>query len=214
MRKKFLILLVVVLLVVAMNPTTVFATNAIHRDVPYTATGVLTDDEGNNYNITGILVGTNQTNARGAETSATYRYDIPAEIMASGGSMTEYGNDSAYASTVYLTIHYLHTDEYPVEYLLQRVSGYWNVSASNTLVTSSKLSYACTSPGFDQNETVIMMPVSNNFNVATGYNQYVPENIPTAMVSAALDLEYAMGTSRKWSFRLQTTVVQQGVDFF
>ena len=97
----------------------------------------LTDCNGNTFLLPVTAVYSYQSDEIAStenEIPVTYRCDSPANIMAIGGSQTEYGNDGAYASTVYLTIHYSHNNESPVEYVLKKITGYWNVTAQNVSV--------------------------------------------------------------------------------
>ncbi len=104
--------------------------------------GILRTDDGKEYTIKGVLVSVApMSRAANDACSATYRYDLPVSPQANG-STTESDHDGAAASTVYLTIHYTHRNT-PTEYLLTRVSGYWEISAQKVSVESAKLSYGC-----------------------------------------------------------------------
>jgi hypothetical protein len=168
----------------------------------------VTDDKGNVFLLPVTPVDLNQTNALSStsdEIFITYRCAIPASIMATGGSQTEYGNDGAYASTVYLTLHYLHNNASPVEYLLKKVTGHWNVTSQSVNVTSSTLDYACHAPNVAPNTAVYNYAVSNNFTKYTGYTYYAPATT-FAAIGATLNLEYSMGSSRTWTFSLQNNI--------
>ena len=171
-------------------------------------TATLTDCDGNMFLLPITPVYSYQSNTiMSAENDIlfTYKCEIPADIMATGGSQTEYDNDGTYASTVYLTIHYSHNTESPVEYVLKKITGHWNVTAQNVSVSSATLDYACGALNFEKNVAVYNYPVSNNFTKQTGYSKYVP-TITGAAIGATLNLKYSMGSTRTWSFKLQNNI--------
>lgn len=122
-------------------------------------------------------------------------------MLRAEGSTTESDHDGAYASTVYLTIHYSHKNT-PTEYLLTKVSGHWVISNSNVSVESARVSYGCSglfpTPA---TQSVADRSVSNYFSINTGFTKYVT-SATNAVMGANLTVNYLMGTSRRWSFTL------------
>ena len=105
-------------------------------------TGILRGDDCREYSIVGKLVSVApMSQVANNVSSATYRYDLPISPH-ENISMTLREHDGALASTVYLTIHYTHNNT-PTEYLLTRVSGYWEISDPSVSVDSATLSYGC-----------------------------------------------------------------------
>lgn len=163
--------------------------------------GILRTDDGKEYTIKGVLVSVApMSRAANDACSATYRYDLPVSPQAND-STTESDHDGAAASTVYLTIHYTHRNT-PTEYLLTRVSGYWEISAQKVSVESAKLSYGCsgTFPS-PTTQSVTDISVNNYFDISTGFTDYVVPDV-LAVMGANLTVNYLMGTSRRWSFTL------------
>ena len=139
--------------------------------------GILRTDDGKEYTIKGVLVSVApMSRAANDACSATYRYDLPVSPQANG-STTESDHDGAAASTVYLTIHYTHRNT-PTEYLLTRVSGYWEISAQKVSVESAKLSYGCsgTFPS-PTTQSVTDISVNNYFDISTGFTDYVVPDV-------------------------------------
>ena len=100
-----------------------------------------------------------------------------------------------------MIIHYTHRNT-PTEYLLTRVSGYWEISAQKVSVESAKLSYGCsgTFPS-PTTQSVTDISVNNYFDISTGFTDYVVPDV-LAVMGANLTVNYLMGTSRRWSFTL------------
>ena len=164
-------------------------------------TGILRGDDGREYSIVGKLVSVApMSQVANNVSSATYRYDLPISPQANS-SLTESDHDGALASTVYLTIHYTHKNT-PTEYLLTRVSGYWEISDPSVSVDSATLSYGC-SGAYPRPTTQSVMDasVSNYFNISTGFTNYVA-SVSNGTMGATMTVNYLMGTSRRWSFTI------------
>ncbi len=210
-KKVFSMFLAIMMLCPIITPVYAIEIEKPTIKIPPAMRGVVTDMDGNQYVVEGVLVETLQPQNNG-EISATYRYDVP--MRAATGSITEEGIDGGYCSRVYLTIYFnrdIYEDNEAVNtYLLTRVSGEWELSVSNTRIESAYLSYTCTSVIPHISQSAFDVEVDNNFNVYTGFTRYVPET-PAALVSASLTVNYIMGTTRRWSFTLINELIHVGV---
>lgn len=166
-----------------------------------TATGRITYEDGTYCNIIGTLVAiSTPSRLINSDTEATYRFDLY-DYNVQNNSLEVSQGDGALCSTVYLTIHYSAKNE-PTEYRLNRVSGYWEIRDSRVSIESAYLSYGCS--GFFPQPIVqnaLDVPVTNNFNISTGFTNYVTSD--GGVMGANLTLNYLMGTTRRWSFTLQ-----------
>ena len=200
--KKFSVLFfVLALCLVTCVPA--FAYDSAEAKAPY-AVGILTSETGEQYTIEGALVSFARTMGTDMDNAVTYRYDLPLS-SGSGGSSTVYDYDSGIVSTVYLTIHYT-TQNSPTEYLLTKVSGYWDVFDEKASVESAKLSYGCSGrfPSVTtQSKTNVS--VTNHFSISTGFKKYVCADT-WSVLGANLTVNYLMGTSRRWSFTLENNL--------
>ncbi len=175
------------------------------------AVGILTDDRGNEYEITGVPV-ENEYMMYGVtsqkETSVTYRFDVPA-LAAAGTSQTIDGPDSGYASHIWLKITYMekNVENITTVYLLTGVSGNWTIEDPNVLVKSTNLVYGCSDVGTTQS-SFPGHTVENGFDILTGYKKYV--SAVGAIVGANLTLDYMMG-ARTWSFTMKNILVDNFV---
>ena len=204
MRKVFCLLLVA-LLCIPCN-LSVSAVEQESNKVSNKNYGILTTEDGTQYVIEGILVEESVRSNNNEDRSVTYKYDIPA-VRASGGSSEVFENDGGYVSTVYVTVHY-ESRNVPVEYLLTKVTGRWEIRDSRVSVESAELDYGCNGyfPEAVNTQSVFGVPVGNNFSKTTGFKKYVSIDVG-AVIGANLTVNYLMGTSRRWSFTLQNTLV-------
>lgn len=184
----------------------VFASSNTHYEPHSNPTGVLTTDDGTRYLVEGVPVNVAKTTKINDSTFVTYRYDIPT-LYSAGGSTEVHAPDDGYSSTVYLTIQY-NTRNTPTEYLLTRVSGYWEIADPRVSVESASVSYGCSGafPSLTAHQSVLNVPVTNNFGIDTGFTDYVASG-SVATVGANLTVNYLMGTSRRWSFTLENNIV-------
>lgn len=200
--KKLISLFICLVIIITSLPISVYASdiNSTH-EYQDAMEGILTSYDGNQYVITGTLISSDQQMYSNTS-SATYAYNIPASLLSSGGSNTEYSPDSGYASTVYLTVYYSHRND-RTEYLLTRVSGYWIISDENASVESASVyyGYSCDGPFIREYDTE---DVNNYFSFSTGFTTYIPEAF--SAMGAHLTVNYLIGTSRRWSFTLTNLV--------
>lgn len=208
--KRILSFCLAVLLLISMMPMTAMAAemedqyvNAGNMDKNY---GILTTEDGKQYLIEGTIVEENSRSNRNGEQTITYKYDIPS-APATRLSSDASGDDGGYVSTVYVTVHYA-SRNVPVEYLLTKVTGRWEIRDSRVSVESAELSYGCNGffPETVTTQSVFGVPVGNNFSVSTGFKKYVCIDVG-AVIGSNLTVNYLMGTSRRWSFTLQNTLV-------
>lgn len=195
---KKLICLLLVLSILASTTPIAFADVSSEEMI-----GILTSEDGRQFQILGSLMETRDCNGN---TMATYRFDVPRSIM-TGGSSTIYDYDGGYASTVYLTITYSMQNS-PSEYLLTGVSGHWIITDPNASVESATVSYGCSAgTPADYNQYVLDAPVSNYFSIPTGFTEYILGTAFGAVLGANLTVNYIMGSTRRWSFTLQNNLI-------
>lgn len=170
--------------------------------------GILTDENGVEYEIVGTLV-TNECTTYSIgpvnETSVTYRFDVPMRAPQNGSTEVN-GPDSGYASHIYLKISYRSIDGSNPNlrsYLLTSVSGSWTIEDPEVFVTSTYLKYGCSVGSIEQLGE--KSSLSNPFNVSTGFTQYIDETLG-AVLGAHLTLTYLMGSSRTWKFTLNNNL--------
>lgn len=208
MKRKFLGLIVTIVMVTNVEATC-FASgiNASHDYIPE-CYGVLTSDDGEQYFIKGDLVSAPSRQSVGGNerNTITYKYDIPAspdmEVL---HDRIVQGNDGAIASTVYLTVEYS-LRGIPEECLLTGVSGYWIISDSRVTVSSAYVAYECISILEGITQLKYNRPVSNHFALDSGFTQYVTATIMSS-VEARLTVNYLMGNTREWSFTLCNDII-------
>lgn len=174
--------------------------------------GILTTDDGRQYEIKGELVSVAQpfSNDSNNTSSATYCYTIPARI--SDSSTTVPGVDGGNESKVYLTIYY-QTKGTPTLYLLTGVSGYWELTSATgkTRVESATLDYGCSSLAPQIiTQRKMGVSVSNHFSIRTGFSKYIVSE-GGGVMGANLHLNYVMGNSRRWSFTLQNNLFNTAI---
>lgn len=190
MKKLFTLVLCMALVGSAIIPAR--AEEPVHATLPEVMTGYVVDNQGNTTEVIGELVNTVVPYSANGEYAATYAYDV---------SMTSTADspDSGFSSHVYLTVYYkLRNGQ---NYLLTKVSGYWDIEDYRVTVTKSTLDYVCGANG-----GVTGVSVSNHFTVTTGFTNFTEDNGTYAQVAARLHLTYKMGTSRTWSFTLNNNV--------
>ena len=170
-------------------------------NLPATMNAYLEDDMGNVEVATGHLVNTPVAYSNSDDISATYAFNL----YRAGENITVYGEDSAYASTVYLTIHLSTTNQYQgtTLYRLDSVEAYWRVSDPDTRVTDANLVYGCSAIFPSVQTQRGSRSVNNNFYVSTGFDGYGEAYL--GAIGATLTLDYQMG-SRTWSFSLQNNL--------
>ena len=191
MKHKVLVTLLAVLLLVSLS-IPVSADQYLQSEIPSELKGYATDNEGNTVEIIGRLVDTVAPRSIDGTYASTYAYDITMTTTAEGP-------DSGYASYVYLTVHYTKRDG--SYYLLNAVSGSWEIHDYNVTVTSSTISYSC-----HPYEHAYNVPVSNGFYKATGFTLFTTDDGSFSTVGATLYLTYQMGSSRTWTFALPNNV--------
>lgn len=200
MKKLILVLLTFILCLSTIN---VFASESSVEQLQPNGTviGYLVDESGNKFEVEGKLVNSVLRNNDGVN-SATYEFNL----YSSNNTLTTNEADGSYSVRAYLTIEYK-TQNAPTEYLLTKVSGYWNILDSSVTVTNAKLSYGCTGRFPDQIWTQTKtLNVSNNFSYNTGFSKYVTDDT-WSTVGADLTLDLKMGTSRTWSFTIINQIV-------
>ena len=170
-------------------------------NLPATMNAYLEDDMGNVEVATCQLFHSNVSFLMCVVISATYAFNL----YRAGENITVYGEDSAYASTVYLTIHLSTTNQYQgtTLYRLDSVEGYWRVSDPDTRVTDANLVYGCSAIFPSVQTQRGSRSVNNNFYVSTGFDGYGEAYL--GAIGATLTLDYQMG-SRTWSFSLQNNL--------
>ncbi len=175
--------------------------------------GILIADDGTEYAILGTLVENSSVSpmSLNEEITQTYKFSIPASIMAGGGSYTENGNDSKSLTEAFLTVHYVTRQvmepeavEGTNEYLLTRVSGYWSENSPNIFVDHGTLDYYCymLEDGANPTQLIRNKEVDNFFDVSTGFSRYVWNIMAT--FGATLTVHVKMG-SRNWTFVVKNT---------
>jgi len=169
---------------------------------PSVCTGILTSSNGEEYIIYGTKVD-NEQRSISNNSSITYRYDLPASIMATGTSSVN-SPDSGYVSTVYLTVNYTHRNNQS-EYLLTSISGSWVISDYQASVQSAYLNAGCNCDlPLVSNQRIEDRAVSNNFYINTNFSTYIAQDY--GIMGAYLTLNYIIGSSRTWSFTLDNTI--------
>lgn len=166
--------------------------------------GTLTSDTGEQIQILGKKISSYQRSADN-QTVDTYEFVIPNSIMRDSG-ITQWGPDGGYASTVYLSISYTGAQEY----LLTRVSGYWEISDPRATVEAAFLHYGCTEyTGPARYQYVHDLPVNNYFSCETGFIHYI--DYIGGILGSYLVLNYLIGTSRRWTFTLNNYLFNNSV---
>ncbi len=95
-------------------------------------------------------------------------------------------------------------------YLLTRVSGSYNITDESVSVTSSKVSYGCTSmidpESLDQ--SVSNRSVANPFSIDTGFSVYAPltHSGDQGSCGASYSMNLRRGTSSNWTFTLDNHI--------
>lgn len=198
-KKKLVSVLLAMVMVLGLS-VPAFAAEEVCETTP-TMYGILVSDDGEVYEIAGILVenecATYSLNSQD-EFSATYQFDVPSRAIQNGTSTID-GPDSSSESTIWLTIKWK-TNTSDHTYLLTGVSGHWTIfDDTRVSVTSTNLVYGCSNPIYTQTNYP-GVAVSNSFDVSTGFTHYILE--AGGVMGANLTLNYLMGTSRRWSFTM------------
>lgn len=90
------------------------------------------------------------------------------------------------------------------QYLLQNVSGSWDIQQSGIQLRNKEVLYACTA-SFDTDQVVHKYPQSNSFNYSTGFTNYVPEG-PICCVQAKSVTDITRG-SDTWQLEVEVIIV-------
>lgn len=164
----------------------------------------LTDDMGNTVKATGRLVSV-MAISEADDLQATYAFDL--YTSRANNTLTVDDVDGSASATVYLTLKYVTTSNTPTLYKLTNVSGQWVIHDSAVRVTSASLTYGFAG-GFPSTVSDTWTgAVSNNFSKNTGYTDYVAEL--GATMGAHLTVNFAMGSTRTWSFTLYNYLLGQ-----
>ena len=148
MLRRFISILMSILLLVGTTAPTFAADNSVAAQVQKTASpnigtgpiAVLTADDGTQIQIQGVLQPENQLNTLSISNSLntkeiTYKFSVPAPTPRGSGSSTVPDSDTNSYTDVFLTIYYnFNVLSGQTQYLLTAVSGYWVINTPNVSV--------------------------------------------------------------------------------